>query len=339
MSGATRHSAPLTRRRLIRICAAATMGLALPTGPAKAAAGLHRWTGVALGARAEINLVLESPEEATYLFKRIEAEIRRLEAIFSLYRPDSEISRLNRDGNLAAPSQELVELLSLSRRLFELTDGAFDPTVQRLWEFHARQSLHASGSGVKPGTPDALLARTGFDQIDVEADGIRFRNPGMAITLNGIAQGYITDRVATLLTAVGCLDILVDLGEISASGTAPPETGPVTAGWPVTLRPDPGQPDHQAKVHLTNMAVASSARLGTTFDQAGTRSHILDPRSGEPVTNGLLGASVLAPTAALADGLSTAALVTGEEGLAATLPEIPGACAFVVRETGSSSWV
>ncbi|WP_422374658.1 FAD:protein FMN transferase [Roseibium sp.] len=332
-------TAPLTRRRFIRICAAATAGLALPSTASAAGAKLHRWTGVALGARAEINLVLKSAEEAEYLFKRIEAEIRRLEAIFSLYRTDSELSRLNRDGHLAAPSQELVELLGLSRRLFELTEGAFDPTVQRLWELHARQTAQASSDAEQPAAFDDALSRTGFDRIVVEAAGIRFRDPGMAITLNGIAQGYITDRVATLLTAAGCLNTLVDLGEISATGTAPPESGPVTAGWPVTLRPDPGQPDQQADVHLNNMAVASSARLGTTFDQAGARSHILDPRSGLPVANDLLGASVLAPTAALADGLSTAALVTGERGLAAMLSEIPGACAFIVRESGSSAWL
>jgi len=338
MSETDAVSRPLTRRRFIRICAAATAGLALPANSAKAATGLHRWTGIALGARAEINLVLERDEDAGYLFKRIETEIRRLEAIFSLYRADSEISRLNRDGSLAAPSLELVELLSLSKRLFELTEGAFDPTVQPLWDFHARQATQVP-DGEDPAAFRAAQSRTGFDGLDIGATRIRFRDPGMAITLNGIAQGFITDRVASLLTSIGCMNTLVDLGEISASGTAPANNGPVTAGWPVTLRPDPAQPEQTARIHLTNMAVASSARLGTAFDQAGTRSHILDPRSGLPVKDGPLGASVLAPTATLADGLSTAALVTGEKDLAAILPEIPGACAFVVRDDGSAGWV
>ncbi|MDN3721344.1 FAD:protein FMN transferase [Roseibium salinum] len=101
----------------------------------------------------------------------------------------------------------------------------------------------------------------------------------------------------------------------------------------------PHRSDAQVKLHLSDAAVASSARLGTTFDQSGTRSHILDPKSGEPVRSGLTAASVIARTAALADGLSTAALVCGEERLAIAMAGFPATRAFVVRDDGADGWL
>ncbi len=338
MSAKSTASAPVSRRRFIRICAAAAAGMALKPASAFAHASLHRWTGIALGARAEINLLLEDKRTADKLFARIEAEIRRLEAIFSLYKADSELSRLNRNGSLAAPSLELVELLGLSRRIHDLTDGAFDPAVQPLWAHYARLAVEGAQSEQASDFKSAL-ACTGFGKVRIQAGEISFRRPGMALTLNGIAQGFITDRVTSLLKANGCTDMVVDLGEISASGTAPRDLAPGGKGWPVTLRPDPRTPDAQVAVELTQQAVASSARLGTSFDQAETRSHILDPRTGLPVKNGLAGASVIAGTAALADGLSTAALVCGEDTLSAAIAEFSCSSAFIVRDDGTAAWL
>jgi thiamine biosynthesis lipoprotein len=325
----------IDRRRFLRICAAGTAGLALPSGSAMAqgTAVLHHWRGIALGARAEIILLHENADKAQKLFGRIEAEIRRLEAIFSLYRAESELVRLNAQGQLEAPSLELVDLLGLCARVHAATDGAFDPTVQPLWAHYARQATGDTGTDF-----EAARSATGFRHVSVEPGRIRFLRPGMAMTFNGIAQGYVTDRIISFLTANGCRDLLVDLGEIAARGLPEPEID-TAKGWPVTLRPVSGMPSAEEKIRLTNAAVASSARLGTTFDQAGRRSHILDPRTGLPVDGGLTGASVLAPTAALADGLSTAALVCGEEGLVSALAGLPETRAFVVRADGTANWL
>ncbi|MCX2724667.1 FAD:protein FMN transferase [Roseibium salinum] len=325
---------PVNRRRFLKICAAGAAALALP-GSARAQASLHRWTGIALGARAEINLLHDDENTARRLFVRIEAEIERLENIFSLYRSESELARLNRNGQLAVPSLELVELLGLSQQLHLVTGGAFDPTVQPLWDYYARRAVGAAQAGEFAATRD----RTGLEHVSVQADAIRFLRPGMAMTLNGIAQGFITDRITALLSANGLTDMVVDLGEITARGAAPDEVEPGQTGWPVTLRPDPHRSDAQVKLHLSDAAVASSARLGTTFDQSGTRSHILDPKSGEPVRSGLTAASVIARTAALADGLSTAALVCGEERLAIAMAGFPATRAFVVRDDGADGWL
>lgn len=323
------------RRRFLRICAAGAAGLALPagTGLGKDKAQLHRWRGIALGAGAEIDLLHEDADKAQRLFTRIEAEIRRLEAIFSLYRPGSELARLNAKGRLEAPSLELVDLLGLCASVHAATKGAFDPTVQPLWMHYARQ---ATGDG--DTNFEAARRSTGFHHVAIDTGEIRYRREGMAMTFNGIAQGYVTDRITSFLAANGCEDLVVELGEIAARGD-PVKDNSSGTGWPVTLRPDPDRPEATTKIELSDAAVASSARLGTTFDQAGRRSHILDPRTGLPVEDGLRGASVIAPHAALADGLSTAALVCGEDELSTALADLPRTRAFVVRENRTTGWL
>lgn len=336
MTRSTNGKAEISRRRFLKICAAGASGLSMTgfAGRSSGAVRLHRWTGIALGAGAEINLFHDDAGQARQLFSRVEAEIRRLEAIFSLYRPDSELVRLNRQGRLVAPSPELLDLLSLCRSLHAATGGALDPTIQPLWDHYARQA-----TGAKATDFEDARRRTGFDLVTFQPAEIRYSRPGMAMTFNGIAQGFITDRVTALLEASGCSNVVVDLGEIAARGSSADEAFDRDKGWPVTLKPDPEREGTSARIMLDNAAVASSARLGTTFDQTGRRSHILDPRTGLPVENGLSAASVVARTAAVADGLSTAALVCDEKQLAVVLGKFSGTRAFVLREDGSTAWI
>ncbi|MBN9672707.1 FAD:protein FMN transferase [Labrenzia aggregata] len=326
----------MDRRRFLKICATAAAGLALPAAAAAGTASLHRWTGIALGARAEVNLIHHDAEEARRLFSMVEAEIRRLENIFSLYRPESELSRLNRTGRLQAPSFEMLELLGLCSRIHAVTAGAFDPTVQPLWQYYAQKAVGEKHAG----SFAEARSRTGFGNVRVLQDEISLLKPGMALTLNGIAQGAVTDRVAALLSANGCRNVVVDLGEISAQGHGPdPVDAGHEAGWSVTLRPAPERDGSRVGIQLADAAVASSARRGTTFDPEGRQSHILDPRTGLTVKNGLAGASVVARTAAIADGLSTAALVCRESDLKRSLAAFDGTRAFVVRDDGTQGWV
>lgn len=299
----------ICRRRFLTILAGAGTGLALGgTAPASAA----RWQGVALGARATI--VLDHPE-ADRLIARARAEIARLEAVFSLHRLDSALAQLNRAGSLDGPPFELVELLALAGAVHEATGGAFDPTVQPLWALHAE---HAA-AGTEPGPAAIAAARraVGFDGVRIAPDRIAFARPGMALTLNGIAQGYIADRVAALLAAKGLPGALIDTGEIRALGTRPDGTE-----WTVGLADGAG--GVAERIRLRDRAVATSAPLGTVLDPAGRTGHIIDPRSGRP--GGLWqSVSVTAPRAALADGLSTAFCLLPRADIAAVLRRFPEA--------------
>ncbi|AXS41401.1 FAD:protein FMN transferase [Breoghania sp. L-A4] len=321
-----------SRRRFLAISAAA-FGTALLPAAGRAALPLHRWRGVALGADAEIRIYHADAAVAGDLLARARAEIRRLEAVFSLYQGDSALSRLNRDGRLEAPPLDLVDLLGYARTLHQLSGGAFDPTVQPLWRLYAE---HYAGGGSGPAAEAiaATLGCVGFHHVRVAPHEIRLTRPGMALTLNGIAQGFVTDRISDLLHADGLRDILVDLGEIRAHGS-----DAAGDGWRVGLDPDHSAGAAAERIRLRDGALASSAGLGTTFDAAGHVGHILDPRDGLPVRSGLRGVSVMADRAVVADGLSTAALVCDRAMLGRMLAAYPGARARLVTGEGAGLWL
>ncbi len=286
----------LSRRRVLSVTGAAA-GMALMPG-ATAAAPRWTWRGTALGARAEITLVHPSEAEARRLIRLAVDEIERLENVFSLYRNASELARLNRDGVIDAPSPDLRALLSTARHFGELTAGAFDVTVQPLWQLYAR---HFSQPDADPRGPSetaiaVTLARVDHRAIELTPARIRFARPGMAITLNGIAQGYITDRVVELLRARGIDRTLVDLGEIRALGRRPDGRA-----WRVAI--DGREP--RRVVDLIDRAIATSSPSGTVFDPAARVHHLFDPATGRP-SAAARQVSVIAASAATADALSTA---------------------------------
>ena len=310
-----------TRRRFIAIAAAAA-GLPLAAVGARAeTAPLHRWSGIALGAAAEI--VLHDPDaaRARRLIARCVAEIDRLEDAFSLYRPESAVSRLNRDGRLAAPPLELVALLAEARSYSERTEGAFDITVQPLWRLYAEHFAQpgADARGPAEAARTSAQALVDYRAIEIEPAAIRFARPGMAITLNGIAQGYITDRVATLLQDAGMGDVLLDIGETRALGRHP-EGRP----WRVGLRRAAAPETLARTVALADRAVATSAGIASPFDASGRHHHLFDPATGRPAL-GTGQVSVIAPRATMADALSTALAVVPpahSAAYAARFPEI-----------------
>ena len=288
----------ITRRRLIAISAA----FAAAPAAARAHAGTARlWTGQALGARVSIRL---DHSEAKAIAARVMAEIDRLEGILSLYRPESALCRLNREGQLIAPPFELLDCLSLADAVHRASNGRFDPSVQPLWALWAE-------SAAVGGRPDAdaikeARRRTGWDKIAFDATAITLR-PGMALTLNGIGQGYVADRVASLLEAENLTDILIDTGELRAIGGKPEGDGISREGWPVRL-------ETGGRVALRQRALATSAPLGTTFDQTGKDGHILDPATGMPARAPWRAVSISAASAAIADALATSACLMPDLG-------------------------
>jgi len=293
----------VSRRRFIAISAVFT---ALSSMPGAAAPARH-WTGQALGARASI--LIDHPQ-AEAITEICLAEIDRLENILSLYRADSAISRLNRDAILEAPPFELLDCLAIAGAVHRATGGLFDPTVQPLWALWAE----ASAANRQPQSHEIALAlrQVGWDGVALKPDRITLR-PGMALTLNGIGQGYVADRIAALLEVEGLEDILIDTGEIRAMGGQPDGTP-----WPVGL-------SSGGSISLRSRALATSAPLGTTLDAEGRVGHILDPRSGRPAGSIWREISVSAPRAALADALSTAAcLAQDREAIDAMIAEFAG---------------
>lgn len=291
----------LSRRRFLTLSAALMVA-----NPAQAAP-IHRARGQALG--ATVTILLAHPD-APRIAARAMAEIARLERIFSLYDPGSELSRLNAEARLDAPSFELLDCLTLCDRVHATTAGAFDPTIQPLWASYARH--FATGGPPDTKTIEAERRKTGWDKLRFDETRVRLE-PGMALTLNGVAQGFIADRVSELLKAEGLDDILVDTGELRALGGHP--NG---GAWPVDL-------SSGEALTLRNMALASSAPGGTVFDAAGQVGHILDPRTGLPATPRWDLVSVTSPSAALADALSTAFCLMDRQAVDLALAKAPQA--------------
>lgn len=268
----------MKRRRFIQIAAAA---LAMP-GRAKAET---LWQGRALG--ADVSVSLSGPAAAAdAALLRIEALLGGIAAEFSLHDPDSALSRLNRKGRLS-PSSDFRALVAASERIHRLTGGRFDPTIQPLW-----QAL-ATGRSAAPAR--ALI---GWDRVATTKHEIRLA-PGQALTFNGIAQGYATDRVRALLTGFGFVHALINIGEYAAVG------GPFRLG---VEDPVAGLLGYRT---LTGAAIATSSPNALSI---GGAAHILDPLGSTPRWSSV---TVEADTATIADGLSTALCFAAEEEIAA----------------------
>jgi thiamine biosynthesis lipoprotein len=292
----------LTRRRMIAIVATAAGSAFLTGGRTVQAGDPVRWHGSALGAQVSIEIYHPDRAEALRLVDRCVLDVRRLEQQFSLYRTDSDICALNRTGILVSPDADMVALLEASLLFADLTDGAFDPTVQPLWQLY---SDHFSSDRPEPEGPSRqklaeTLVKVGRGGLLVSADRVALVKRGAAITLNGIAQGYATDRVVERLRGAGLSATLVNIGEIRAMGARPDGTP-----WRIGLA-DPDRPGVLTEtVDLVDRAVATSAGAGFRFDAKGRFTHLFDPATGRSPSL-YRTVSVIAPTATEADALSTA---------------------------------
>lgn len=275
-------TAPLSRRRVLTVLACAAPALALAPGERRAS-----WRGRALGAEASITLTGDHAEAALAAARDA---LRRVEAAASLFDPGSELSRLNAEGRLARPSAELLALLEEAGRVHTLSDGAFDPAVQPLWRL-----LAASGGRASAAALAEARGRTGWAGLRVSPREIGFARPGMALTLNGIAQGFAADRAAAALAAHGFAHALVSAGEWRALG----------GGWRLA--------SPFGTLSLAGGAVSTSVPGALRFGGSG---HILSPFGAAVLAFSEV--TVRAPRAALADGLSTALCAAGP-GRAATI--------------------
>lgn len=252
----------------------------------------HRWDGMALGADASILLQHHDTRFARALLQQAVNEVTRLEAIFSLHDPDSTLYTLNHTGYVAQPPAELLSLLSQSKQIYRLSSGFFDPSVQRQWQHYLNHYNHLPHASHIPPASTFLGVTLAPDRITLPAE--------TSLTLNGIAQGYITDRVCELLLQQGIQRAIVNLGEIRTINIQPR-----APAWRVGIQ----HPHHKHQLlhtlALHNMAIATSESFATTLDPAGTHSHILLP-SAPTTTPRWASATVLHPLCSWADALATA---------------------------------
>ena len=248
--------------------------------------------------------------------------VEHLEDRLSLYRPASDVCRLNASAaeRPVALDESLWPLLRYGEDLHRSSHGAFDITttpLSRLWGFHRREGRLPSEAEIKE-----TLSRVGMQHVllDAQHRTVRFARPGIEVSFAAIGKGYALDQAAALLSSSGIDHFLLHGGysSILARGSQPPSsTGESLDGWPIALR-DPFRPERRlGRVILRNESLGTSGIANQSFIHHGKRyGHILDPRSGYPASE-LVSVTVVSPLAMHADALSTAFFVMGHDAVVA----------------------
>ena len=283
-------------------------------------------SGWALGTEISITALHSDLQRGEAAVAAAFDELELVEQLMSIYRPDSQLSCLNRDQVLVDPHPYLVEVLTAARAMSRRSGGAFDVTVQPLWDVYRAAQLN----GTLPDAEEVEAARQHVDwrRVELGRRRIALHGEGTAVTLNGIAQGFAADRVVKTLRAHGVEHALVDTGEMGALGMR--QDGDA---WTVGLQHPRHDDAYISLAQLAGRCLATSGDYATTFSPDFKHHHLLDPRTGASPT-ALASVSVLAPTATEADALSTALFVMGPEDGSRLLRQTPRADAFLVFKDG-----
>ncbi len=324
----TQTNSRLSRRQFIRITAAAGLLVAGGVGLAELTRSTERIheTRLLLGSIANLTVISADAVHARAAVNAAFERMAALEDVFSRFRPESQLSQLNANGVLSNPHPELTAVLTKAVAYGDLTDGAFDVTVEAV----LKPYREAAKTGGLPN--DAVIAAArglvDYRQIDLRTDVIRLNRPGMALTLDGIAKGYIIDAGATVLREYGFEQVMVELGgDLQTYGN--------TAGhpWQIGIQ-QPMAGASPLVAHLVHAAMATSGDYMYTFTPDRRLHHIIDPHNGVSPDE-LSSASVIAPTACDADALATSLMVLGANAGLALVARLPDVEALVISKQGS----
>jgi thiamine biosynthesis lipoprotein len=312
---------------------AATAGIGAFASGVLSQGGLKPFSlsGHALGASVSLLVLHADAGVAEAALADALAAVQAVDAVMSLYRDDSQLVELNRAGELARPDWRLLDVLLYSQQLADRTQGAFDVTVQPLWNVYT-QAKERGGlpESAAMGEAHALV---GWRELDVSEDYVRLRRPGMAVTLNGVAQGYAADRALAAVRKHGVEHALIDAGEFDTLGRKQADANQPGEPWVLGIRHPRAHDALAARLALDGRALATSGDYETFFTPDFLHHHIFDPATGDSPTE-LASTSVLAPDALQADGLSTAFMVLGAERALALAATLPGVDALLIGKNG-----
>jgi len=279
-----------------------------PLLPANGNPGLARseQSSRAFGTTVNITTLHEDPRVAERAAQAALDELELVESVMSLYRPDSQLVRLNREGRLRKPHPYLLTVLRAADEIWRRSEGAFDASVQPLWNVY----YSARSERREPGSDEIAAAcqRVDWSAVRIAGDEqIEFTRPGLELTLNGIAQGFGTDRAMAVLREHGVTRAMLDTGEIGSLGSRERDEP-----WKVGIQHPRRPEDYLSLAQLVGRCLATSGDYATRLSDDGRRHHVFDPWTGESPEE-LASVSVVAPTAMEADALSTALMVLGIE--------------------------
>jgi FAD:protein FMN transferase len=307
------------------------LGAAVTSGLAGVSHVTSERRGIGFGTIVSLKASHKNPRTLDAALDAAWTEIVQVEEAASLFRGDSALCRLNRDGIVRNPPGRLVEMLKEALAISEITDGAFDPTVQPLWRVY--DDAYTAGRYAGSDEIKRASALIGWRGVIASADEIRFNRPGMALTLNGIAQGFATGRCLDVLREHGIENAFIDTGEIGAAGSRGGEQGK-DSDWTVSIA-DPRKPDEAMGIAKPLHGIlATSGDYATVWSNDYSHHHILDPATlRSPIVTASV--SVLAQSGGWADGLATAMMVMGPENSLRLANRLTGVEALIITKSGA----
>ena len=301
--------------------------------PQPAAAFIHKKKYI-MGTVYEIVAYDASPERASAAIDRALEEIARLDRVMSNYNPESDLSRLNRNGHFhpETVSRDLYEAIRDSLEYSRLSDGQFDITVAPLVDL-----WKAALGGDKAPTAEEqekLRECVGYQKIQLQPpDRVRFHSACMRIDLGSIGKGYAVDRAVDILRSAGIQNALVNAGESTIYAVGAP---PGKAAWLVHLRDPSKKVDPQ--VWLCDNSVSTSEQTPPSLLGNETAGHIIDPETGRPLETPYA-LSIVARTGTASDALSTTLLLVGPEKGKSIVMNLADAAAIWVSPEGKTEMV
>lgn len=304
------------------------------TTPKDESPGLYRLHLTRRAMACEFEVILNAGEHAGAGELAVEALdlVDRLEDQLTVYRDTSELVAINRRAadEPVPVERRLFGLLEVAVRLHAETNGAFDITagpLTKAWGFFSRRGARPVEAEIQ-GALSAVGSQ--YLRLDPASETVQFARPGMELNLGAIGKGYALDRCSELLDSASLTSYLIHGGQSSVLARGGQSGDAATGNWTIGLG-NPAHPGRQlAEIDLFNQALATSGSRVQSFRQDGRRyGHILDPRTGEPA-EGMLTATVIAPSAAIADALSTAFFVLGVRRSAAYCRSHPEVGAVLV---------
>jgi len=291
-------------------------------------------SGRTMGTNYHIKIITGYFNKQSDLKAKIDQRLEAINQSMSTYRPDSEISQFNAIQDISTSlqvSNDFLDVMQVAQRIYAITDGAWDGTIKplvNLWGFgNTQQSQQVPDDAIIKDK----IRMVGFKHIRILKSGFLQKTVEMlSLDLASIAKGFAVDQISSLLKAQGQENFLVEIGgEVYAAGYR--KDG---SPWRVGIN----QPDSTASLRATyqvvplhNQAMATSGDYRNYFEIQGQRySHIIDPRTGYPVDNGVVSVSVVAGSCIFADGLATALMVMGPEDGLKLVASLNGVAALIV---------
>ncbi|UCB50723.1 MAG: FAD:protein FMN transferase [Deltaproteobacteria bacterium] len=261
-------------------------------------------TRLAMGTFVSMTLIHDSRDEAEEAMGQAFQEMDRLSALMNRYDESTAVGQLNREGYLKDIPPEVAEVVSRALYYHRISQGNFDITVKPIIDLFKEKT----GENEKALPTDKELRRAlefvGSNNIELKGSAIAFKKPGMGITLDGIAKGYIVDRASERLAAHDIKNHLINAGGDIRTMGARADNKP----WTVAIQDPLKKRNYPDIVHMNTGAIATSGNYEIYFDREKMFHHIVDPRTGispEMSTS----VSVIAPTTMDADALATGVFV------------------------------